>query len=76
MESSIPTVASDLLIQGMELMLVGMGTVFVFLTVLVAATKIMSRVVRPFVVVPGAQKASPEEVAVVAAAIAQHRRQG
>ena len=36
---------TDLLRQGLELMLVGMGTVFVFLTLLVLSTLGMSRLV-------------------------------
>ena len=70
--------ASDLLTQGLELMLVGMGTVFVFLTALVFATLTMSRLVTRYL--PGDQTASdstaasPEEVAAITAAIEQHRR--
>lgn len=36
---------SDLLQEGLNLMLMGMGTVFVFLTVLVIGTTLMSRLV-------------------------------
>lgn len=62
----------DLLSQGLELMLAGMGVVFAFLTVLVAATALMSRVVMRF------QPASTspekeEEIAAISAAIARHR---
>jgi oxaloacetate decarboxylase alpha subunit len=39
---------ADLLSQGLELMLAGMGVVFVFLTLLVGATTLMSRVVMRF----------------------------
>ena len=39
---------ADLLDQGFELMLAGMGVVFVFLTVLVGAITLMSRVVMRF----------------------------
>jgi oxaloacetate decarboxylase gamma subunit len=69
---------ADLIAQGFELMLVGMGTVFVFLTVLVFATTAMSRLVTRFfppeevpVVVKGV---SAEEVAAITAAIARHRQ--
>jgi oxaloacetate decarboxylase gamma subunit len=59
--------------QGVTLMLVGMGTVFVFLTVLVFAMSAMAAIVRRLA--PQAEAvASDEEVAAVTAAIAQHRR--
>ncbi len=38
----------ELVREGIDLMLIGMGTVFVFLTVLVIATRLMSRVVALF----------------------------
>jgi len=38
----------DIMQQGIDLMLFGMGTVFVFLTVLVIATTCMSRIVARF----------------------------
>ena len=63
---------ADLLSQGFELMLVGMGVVFVFLTMLVGATTLMSRVVMRF----QSTNASPdkeEEIAAITAAIARHR---
>ena len=69
----------NLLAQGIELMLVGMGTVFVFLTALVVATSLMSAMVmrrQP----PEAPTAPPgagpteEEVAAISAAINQYRR--
>ncbi|XOV81470.1 MAG: OadG family protein [bacterium] len=68
---------------GLELMLIGMGTVFVFLTLLVAATKTMSVLVLryaplPPVLVPpipeDATAPSAEEVAAITAAIHQHRQ--
>ncbi|MCR9277243.1 MAG: OadG family protein [Pseudomonadaceae bacterium] len=40
--------AVDAFAQGLELMLAGMGTVFVFLTLLVAATTLMSALVQRF----------------------------
>ena len=59
--------------QGVTLMLVGMGTVFVFLTVLVFAMSAMAAIVRR--VLPKVEvAASDEEVAAITAAIAQHRR--
>lgn len=58
--------------QGVTLMLVGMGTVFVFLTVLVFAMSAMAALVRRFT--PVAETvASDDEVAAITAAIARHR---
>ena len=67
---------SELLEQGLELMLAGMGTVFVFLTLLVFATSAMSALVRRFESVADAESAgvSEEEVAAITAAIALHRK--
>jgi oxaloacetate decarboxylase gamma subunit len=73
--------------QGMQLMAYGMGTVFVFLTVLVIATTIMSSLLQRFVVakppvqpgqnVPPSPTATAENdgqlVAVISAAIQKHR---
>lgn len=71
-----------LLVQGVELMLVGMGTVFVFLTALVMATSLMSSLVgrrQGRVAVdagPDDARGLPtdEEIAAIAAAIDRHRR--
>jgi oxaloacetate decarboxylase gamma subunit len=63
---------STLFNQGLELMLVGMGTVFVFLTLLVIAMSLMANIIArlaPRV----AQGISDEELAAVTAAIAAHR---
>ncbi|WP_108126809.1 OadG family protein [Saccharospirillum mangrovi] len=68
---------SDLMMSGFELMLLGMGTVFVFLTVLVIGTSAMSRLI---MLVPGTPEPEPKrsnranrddlsEVAAVAAAV-------
>ena len=54
-------------------MLVGMGTVFVFLTTLVFAMSAMSALIRRFEPVPTID-ATEEEVAAISAAIAAHRR--
>lgn len=63
---------SDLLNQGFELVLVGMGVVFVFLTTLVGVTAAMSRIVMRFQ--PGNVSADNyEEIAAISAAIARHR---
>lgn len=64
----------SLLDQGLTLMLVGMGTVFVFLTMLVAAMSLMALVVRRLTPTVPDTGASDEEVAAIAAAIARHRK--
>ena len=67
---------STLLAQGVELMLAGMGTVFVFLTLLVLASTAMSALVRRFFAEHQALEAdavTEEEVAAITAAIARHR---
>ncbi len=67
---------TDLLRQGLELMLVGMGTVFVFLSLLVLSTLGMSRLVMrwqpPAEVAPGAAD-SAAVVAAMTAAVIHHR---
>ena len=69
---------SPLLAKGLELMLMGMGTVFVFLILLVFATTAMSRVVAMFAGAPVESKPagagpSEEEVAAITMAVAAHR---
>ena len=74
---------SELLEQGIELMLYGMGTVFVFLALLVISTSLMSaliqRLVPAEITSPSAKGESAEPlpdntlVAVISAAIHQHR---
>ncbi|WP_026244756.1 OadG family protein [Dasania marina] len=72
--------------QGTELMLYGMGTVFVFLTLLVVLTTIMSALIQRFVKIEPpvvatatgrptttATQADSQLVAVITAAIKQHR---
>ena len=54
-------------------MLVGMGTVFFFLTVLVIAMTLMSVLVRRISPAAGMDGATDEEVAAITAAITQHR---
>ncbi len=69
--------ASDLLVEGEQHMVVGMGTVFVFLTLLVLATGFMSRLVLRFQPVAAEEEPGEvrdEEVAAITAAIAEHRR--
>ena len=62
--------------QGLTLMLVGMGTVFVFLTLLVAATTLMSALTVRLSSAPAAESTavSDEEVAAISAAINRHRQ--
>lgn len=66
---------NDILSQGLTLMYVGMGTVFVFLSVLVAAMSVMSLLIR--LLTTGKESADPtdEEVAAISAALSEHRRQ-
>ena len=74
---------SSLLSQGLELMLAGMGTVFLFLTLLVGAMNVLARVAQRFSPDPVTAPVAParpaggpseEEVAAISAAIAVHRR--
>ena len=68
---------SSLLAQGTQLMLVGMGTVFVFLTTLVAATSVMSSLTRQKAPAAETDGSGPttEEMAAISAAISEYRRQ-
>lgn len=68
------TLETSLLDQGITLMLVGMGTVFTFLTILVAGMSLMSLIVMRLSPV-ATDGASDEEVAAIAAAITQYRQQ-
>lgn len=72
----------NLLMEGFNLMLLGMGFVFVFLTALVLATNLMSRLVQRFFPdLPPPQKAAPHQdssqatpvIAAITAALHQHR---
>ena len=65
---------AGLLDQGLTLMLVGMGTVFVFLTSLVIAMSVMSSLVNRFRAAPANGEPTEEEVAAITAAISMHRR--
>jgi len=63
---------ATLIDQGVTLMLVGMGTVFVFLSLLVMSMTLMAGIIKRLM--PAAlEGVSDEEVAAIAAAIAQHR---
>ncbi len=72
--------ATDLLVDGVRLMIAGMGAVFVFLTLLVFATIFMSRLVlrfQPVLPVPEMLREGAVhelEVVAITAAIAEHRR--
>ena len=63
---------ATILDQGVTLMLVGMGTVFVFLTLLVMAMTAMAGIIKRLTPV-AEQGVSDEEVAAITAAITQHR---
>ena len=63
-----------LLDQGLMLMLVGMGTVFVFLTLLVAGMSLMAMIIKRLLPTPVAEAPSDAESAAITAAIAQHRK--
>ncbi len=54
-------------------MLVGMGTVFSFLTILVVGMSVMSSIAMRFAPVESDDGPSEEEIAAITAAIAQHR---
>jgi oxaloacetate decarboxylase gamma subunit len=64
---------NELLNQGLTLLLAGMGTVFVFLSVLVGAMTSMSWAVTRFQSSPESAAATEEEVAAISAAIVKHR---
>jgi oxaloacetate decarboxylase gamma subunit len=62
--------------QGLTLMLAGMGTVFTFLTVLVIAMTLMSRLLMPGNRASGDTNdadVTDEEIAAISAAISRHR---
>jgi oxaloacetate decarboxylase gamma subunit len=66
---------TPLLTSGIELMLVGMGTVFVFLSLLVLATTLMSKIVaRVAPVTASAAATDTVPIAAISAAIAHHRK--
>jgi oxaloacetate decarboxylase gamma subunit len=65
---------TSLLDQGITLMLVGMGTVFAFLTILVFGMTTLSAVAMRFTRSTATDDGpSDEEIAAITAAIAQHR---
>ncbi|NIL94424.1 MAG: hypothetical protein GTO71_08305 [Woeseiaceae bacterium] len=64
----------ELIGEGLTLMLAGMGTVFVFLTVLVIAMTVMSKLASRLRSTNAATSEDDGVVAAIAAAINQHRR--
>jgi oxaloacetate decarboxylase gamma subunit len=73
--------AGGVMQAGLELLVLGMGTVFVFLALLVIATNVLSKLVavtaRGDGDHPDSETATAEEIeAVVAAAVAAHRARG
>jgi len=71
----MPCMENELMNQGFTLLLAGMGTVFVFLTALVIAMTLMSRVINYFQSQSSSSGATEEEVAAIGAAISRHRGQ-
>ena len=82
----MPSIVDPMVMEGVQLMLVGMGTVFVFLTLLVFAVRVMSAMILKYAPQTQTQaqaqidtsKVSPAavpaaHVAAVAAAIKKHR---
>jgi oxaloacetate decarboxylase gamma subunit len=65
---------NSLINEGLELMLVGMSTVFVFLTLLVMVTTLMSRMVMRRQSTSTAADITDEEIAAITVAVARHRR--
>lgn len=65
---------TNLIEQGLQLMLAGMGTVFVFLTLLVFTTSSMSALVLRLQPADETLGVSDEELAAITVAIARHRR--
>lgn len=81
----------DILMQGLELMMFGVGAVFIFLSLLVLVTSLTSRLMSRYfpeqaepaaplqaassVNLPASRPGQAELVAVIAAAIHQHRNQ-
>ena len=60
--------------QGVMLILAGMGTVFVFLGLLVAAMSAMAAIVARGQLAPTSAGPTEEEIAAIGAAIRQHRQ--
>ena len=74
---------TNLVLEGVKFMVLGMGTVFVFLIIMIACMNIMSSVINKFFPEPqpsagassaGAQNDKKKIVAAITAAIAHHRQ--
>ncbi len=65
---------NDLIDQGVTLMIAGMGTVFLFLTLLVIITTLMSRLITRFQRTAVSADATDDEIAAITAAVTRHRR--
>ena len=65
---------NELIDEGLTLMLAGMGTVFVFLTVLVFMMTLMSRLIMRFQSPSEPAGPSDDEVAAITVAVTQHRQ--
>jgi oxaloacetate decarboxylase gamma subunit len=65
---------NNILDQGLTLMLVGMGTVFTFLAVLVVAMSGMSFIIKRLTPSADSTDTTDEEIAAISGAISQHRR--
>lgn len=65
---------NELIFEGLTLMLVGMGTVIAFLTILVIMMTLMSRLIMRFQSAPVTVDPSDDEIAAISAAVAQHRK--
>ena len=66
---------SEIFAEGLTLMLVGMGTVFAFLAVLVVAMSIMSLLIARLTPAANDDDATDEEIAAISAAVTKHRQQ-
>jgi sodium pump decarboxylase gamma subunit len=69
----VVSLETSLLDQGITLMLVGMGTVFTFLTILVIGMSSLSAITMRLARTTNDDDISDEEIAAITAAIAQHR---
>jgi len=77
---------TNLVVEGIKFMFLGMGTVFAFLVIMIVCMNIMSSTIHKYFPEPqasadtpttaGAQKDNKKIVAAITAAIAHHRRQG
>ena len=65
---------NELFSEGLVLMLAGMGTVFVFLTLLVIAMTLMARLIARFQPAVETTTEDDDVVAAIAAAIMRHRQ--